>query len=142
MDELTQRLEFLEYVCRDVPDHENLMAQVSDIDTGLSSLLGSRRPEVQKYAALHDFSPDDRIPFDVKEEAISCRYEDIARMADELENLQALSIPPIELRRKNEEQMQRINKLTAEFDELTMRSVLLTKRLMEQVNSENLKAVE
>lgn len=118
------------------------MSQVASIDSGLAALLGSKQSEVARNAATHDYIVDDCVPRDVKEEAIGCRYEDIARMADELEKMQSLNIPPIEFRRRNEEQMHRINKLSKEFDELTLRSVQLTKLLMEQVNKENFKTLE
>ena len=91
MDELVERLEFLEHVCRDVPSHESLMMQVSEVDSGLTALLGNRKNAIQKQAANFTY-PNDQVSLEIKEESIALDFTEIMKMADSLEILQLLNL--------------------------------------------------
>lgn len=143
MDELRLRLEYLETACQGRSDDDTLLAKVDAMESSLVSMLGIKQHEAQRLASElerrieNSQNTSEDPPNAVKQAILLSKFDELAKLATELETQLPLEIPDVRPPPNSEELISKASELGKEFDELTARSTELTKRLLEQVTKEN-----
>lgn len=145
MDELKLRLEFLEHVSHDAESDQALLNQIDEIGATLDTMVGVRQNEVNRMATevskQKEIADPNEPAAEVKEEALNARYEDLSRLADELDMYTPLEVPEPAANQSIEERsrslIEKASQLGRDFDELTVRSTELCRKLVGQVSEEN-----
>jgi len=181
MDELKQRIEYLESITQGPENEENLLEQVDRIGLALNTMVDVHKNEAERLAdevnrqTTHHSQPnaqpastpkasapndtdhssstssvsradshsssssDPQLTTEIKSGIVVSRFEELEKLTNELEMEAPLEVPESAPRPNMEDLVAEATVLGREFDELTLRSATLTKKLSDKIVEDNKK---